>query len=48
MQKEFAIKQIVWYTMHMKDLFELIVIPFIISSAVLIGIAVFTDFAING
>jgi hypothetical protein len=34
--------------MHMKDIIEIIVIPFIISSAVLIGIAVFTHFAING
>jgi hypothetical protein len=48
MQKEFAINQIVWYSMHMKDLFELIIIPFLISSAVLIGIAFFTHFAING
>ena len=34
--------------MNMKDIIELIVVPFLISSAVLIGIAVFTHFAING
>jgi hypothetical protein len=30
----------------MKDLFELIVVPFLVASAVLIGIAVFAHFAI--
>ena len=31
----------------MKDIIELIIVPFLISSAVLIGIAVFAHFAVT-